>query len=134
VILLLGTNDTKAYFGRSSFDIGLGISVLVNQVLASASGVGTTYPAPRVLVVAPPPLTPIPDPWFELVFGGGLEKSAQLAQVYRSLAAFFGVGFFDAGSVIRTDGVDGVHLTEQNNLDLGVALTTEVQRILKPED
>ena len=40
------------------------------------------------------------------------------------------VAHVDAGSVISTDGVDGVHFTEQNNQDLGVALAAEVQRIL----
>jgi lysophospholipase L1-like esterase len=130
VVLMLGTNDTKAYFGRSPFDIATGMSVLVAQVQACAGGVGTTYPAPQVLVVAPPPLTPISDPWFEMVFRGGQEKTAAFAEMYRALAAFAGAAFFDAGSVISTDGVDGVHLSEQNNLDLGRALAGEVHAIL----
>jgi lysophospholipase L1-like esterase len=54
VILMLGTNDTKAYFRRTPLDIALGMSVLVTQVLTSAGGVGTAYPAPQVLVVARP--------------------------------------------------------------------------------
>jgi hypothetical protein len=40
------------------------------------------------------------------------------------------IPFFDAGSVISTDGSDGVHFTEQNNRDLGFALADEVRRIL----
>ena len=130
VVIMLGTNDTKAYFGRTPFAIATGMSELVGQVQASAGGVGTTYPAPQVLVVAPPPLAPIRDPWFAMLFAGGQEKSAELAEAYRALAAFSGVGFFDAGSVITTDGVDGVHFSEQNNLDLGEALAVEVQRML----
>jgi lysophospholipase L1-like esterase len=134
VLLMLGTNDTKASFGRTPFDIAMGMSILVGQVLASAGGVGTAYPAPKVLVVAPPPLAPIPDPWFDLVYGGGHEKSTQLAGLYRSLASFHDVAFFDAGSVIATRGVDGVHFDEQNNLDLGAALAAEVSRILPARD
>jgi lysophospholipase L1-like esterase len=132
VIIMLGTNDTKAYFGRDSFDIATGMSILVGQVLNSAGGIGTTYPAPQVLVVSPPPLTPIPDPWFDLLFGGGHAKSEKLSSTYRALADFMGVHFFDAGSVISTDGEDGVHFTEANNLDLGTALAAEVQKILGP--
>ena len=64
VILMLGTNDTKAYFHRTPLDIALGMSVLVTQVLTSAGGVGTSYPPPQVLVVSPPPLPPMPHPWF----------------------------------------------------------------------
>lgn len=130
VTIMLGTNDTKAYFGRNSFDIATGMSILVGQVLTSAGGIGTTYPAPKVLVVAPPPLTPIPDPWFELLFGGGHEKSTEFATNYRALTDFMGVNFLDAGSVTSTDGVDGVHFTVQNNLDLGEAMAVEVRKIL----
>ena len=130
VVLMLGTNDTKAYFGRSPFDIGTGMATLVRQVLTSAGGAGTTYPAPQVLVVAPPPLSPITDPWFRLLFDGAHEKSAQLAAVYGALAGFLGVPFFDAGSVITTGGVDGVHLTEQDNRDLGEALAPVVRDLL----
>ncbi|RZT25055.1 lysophospholipase L1-like esterase [Mycobacterium sp. BK558] len=130
VILMLGTNDTKANFHRTPLDIALGMSLLVTQVLTSAGGVGTAYPAPQVLVMAPPPLAPTPHPWFQLIFGGSQEKTAQLAQVYSAMASFVKVPFFDAGSVISTDGVDGVHFTEQNNHDLGVALSEQVRGLL----
>jgi lysophospholipase L1-like esterase len=130
VVLMLGTNDTKAYFHRSPSDIALGMSVLAGQVLGSAGGVGTVYPAPKVLVVAPPPLAAMPDPWFQLIFDGGREKSERLADVYHALCAFMKIPFFAAGSVISTDGSDGVHFTEQNNRDLGVALADEVRTIL----
>lgn len=126
VILMLGTNDTKAYFRRTPLDIALGMSLLVTQVLTSGGGVGTAYPAPQVLVVSPPPLPPMPHPWFQLIFEGSQEKSARLAEVYGALASFAKVPFFDAGSVISTDGVDGLHFTEQNNLDLGRALAEKV--------
>lgn len=130
VVLMLGTNDTKAYFGRTPFDIAAGVAVLLGQVAASAGGVGTAYPAPQVLLVAPPPLGDVTDPWLAEVFAGGREKSARLAEHLRALAGYVGVPFFDAGSVISTDGVDGIHLTAQNNRDLGAALAREVQRVL----
>ncbi len=130
VILMLGTNDTKAYFDRTPLDIALGMSLLVTQVLTSGGGVGTAYPAPQVLVMAPPTLGPTPHPWFQLIFEGSQEKSARLAEVYRAMADFVKVPFFDAGSVISTEGVDGVHFTEQNNRDLGVALGEQVGRLL----
>lgn len=131
VILLLGTNDTKAYFHRTPFDVATGMSVLAAQVLGSAGGVGTVYPAPKVLVVAPPPLGPMPDPWFQMTFAGGQEKSERLAEAYRALCDYMKIPFFDAGSVISTGGSDGVHFTEQNNRELGAALADEVRRILQ---
>jgi lysophospholipase L1-like esterase len=130
VILMLGTNDTKAYFGRTPFDIATGMSILTVQVLTSAGGIGTTYPAPKVLVVAPPPLGAMPEPWFQMLFEGGHEKSAALADAYRAMTSFLKVPFFDAGSVISTDGSDGVHFTEQNNRDLAAALAAQVRQLL----
>jgi len=53
VILMLGTNDTKSFFHRTPYEVALGMSKLVGQVLTSAGGVGTPYPAPKVLGVAP---------------------------------------------------------------------------------
>ncbi|MBR0830429.1 SGNH/GDSL hydrolase family protein [Bradyrhizobium manausense] len=126
VILMLGTNDTKSYYHRTPYEIAVGMSKLVGQVLTSAGGVGTIYPAPRVLVVAPPPLADLPDPWFQGMFEGGREKTLQLAAQYKALASFMKVEFFDAGSAIATAGVDGIHFTAKNNADLGAALAGKV--------
>ncbi|BBY18816.1 SGNH/GDSL hydrolase family protein [Mycolicibacterium litorale] len=130
VVIMLGTNDTKAYFHREPLDIAMGMGVLVTQVLTSAGGVGTIYPAPRVLVVAPPPLASMPHPWFSLIFAGARDKTAALPEAYSALASFMKVDFFDAGSVVSTDGVDGIHFTEQNNRDLGAAIAEKVGALL----
>ncbi|MGP3927217.1 SGNH/GDSL hydrolase family protein [Streptomyces sp. 8N616] len=129
-ILMLGTNDTKAYLGRSPFDIATGMSVLVDQVARSAGGVGTSYPAPRVLVVAPPPLGEIPNPWFAEVFKDAQAKTTELARHYQAMADFTGVSFVDAGQVVTTDGVDGIHFTQANNQALGSSLADAVSRLL----
>lgn len=130
VIIMLGTNDTKAYFHRTAFEIAAGMSKLVGQVLTSAGGVGTVYPAPQVLIVAPPPLTPMPHAYFQSLFGGAHEKSKAFSQQYGDLADFMKVDFFDAGSVISTDGIDGIHFTEDNNAVLGKALAAKVADLL----
>jgi hypothetical protein len=46
------------------------------------------------------------------------------------MANVLGFAFFDAGSAITTDGADGIHLSEQNNLDLGRALAPRVRGLL----
>lgn len=132
-IIMLGTNDTKPYFNRTPYQIAYGMAKLVGQVLTSAGGVGTPYPAPKCLVVAPPPLAPIPHPFFQGMFGGGHTKSAELGQQYRDMADFMKVDFIDAGKVITTEGCDGIHFTEQNNFDLGAAIAAKVQEIFARE-
>jgi lysophospholipase L1-like esterase len=129
VIMMLGTNDTKDYLHRSSRDIGVALSVLAGQVHTSAGGVGTSYPSPQLLIVSPPPLTDHRDPWFSVIFAGAREKSLEFPLIYSALADFTGSHFFDAGSVISTDGIDGVHFTRENNRDLGIALAGKVREI-----
>lgn len=129
VIIMLGTNDTKAYFHRSTFEISAGMSKLIGQVLTCGGGVGTIYPAPEVLVMAPPPLTPMPHPYFQSLFGGAHEKTNELGKMYRNLADFMKVHFLNAGDHITTDGVDGIHFTEENNLVLGKAVAAKVSEI-----
>jgi lysophospholipase L1-like esterase len=129
VILMLGTNDTKPYFNRTPFDIAYGMSKLVVQVLTSGGGVGTYYGAPKVLVVAPPPLTPMPHPFFKGMFGGGHEKTAALGQQYKDMADFLKIDFLNAADFVTTDGCDGIHFTAENNRDLGKAIAGKVKEI-----
>ncbi|AEH87231.1 SGNH/GDSL hydrolase family protein [Mesorhizobium opportunistum] len=132
VIVMLGTNDTKSYFRRTPYEIANGMAKLVGQILTSAGGIGTPYPAPKALVIAPPPLTPMPDPWFEGMFGGGHEKSRDLAKQYKAMANFMKIDFLNAGDFVTTDGVDGIHFTAANNADLGLAVAGKVKSILEP--
>ena len=127
---MLGTNDTKACFKRDSSEIALGVSHLLSQIAASAGAVGTSYPTPQVLVVAPPPLGPITNPWLAEVFKDAEAKSRQLRRLLRAVAGFHGAHFFDAGSIIQDIGVDGVHLTPENNRSLGLALPGRIKAAL----
>lgn len=131
VIIMLGTNDTKPFFNRTPYDIAYGMAKLVGQVLTGGGGIGTPYPAPRCLVVAPPPLTPIPHPYFQGMFGGGHEKSAQLGAQYKAMADFLKVDFLDAGDFVTTDGCDGIHFTIENNRHLGKAIADKVKDIFR---
>lgn len=130
VIVMLGTNDTKPFYNRTPFDIAYGMAKLVGQIGGSAGGVGTPYAAPKALIVAPPPLTPMPHPFFQGMFGGAHEKTAELGQQYKDMADFVKVDFLNAGDFITTDGCDGIHFTEENNAVLGKAIAERVSTIL----
>ena len=129
VILMLGTNDTKAYFHRTPREISTGMAKLVAQVLSSAGGVGTIYPAPQVMIIAPPPLAPMLHPYHQSLFEGAHAKSQELGRLYGDLADFMKLHFLNAGDVITTDGVDGIHFTAENNLRLGKAVAQKVRHI-----
>jgi lysophospholipase L1-like esterase len=130
VVVMLGTNDTKSLINRTPYAIATGLSQLVAQILTSAGGVGTVYPAPKAMIIAPPPLAEISHPWFEGMFAGGRDKGIELKDHYMALASFFGVEFLDAADHITTDGVDGVHFTAATNIKLGKAVAKKVSSIL----
>jgi lysophospholipase L1-like esterase len=130
VVIMLGTNDLKAQFGRTPERIAEGADKLVQIVKAIKGGVGTTYASPKVLLVSPPPLG-TRMVFFKDAFAGGLEKSEQLAKAYAEVAGREGVGFLDAGSVIKTDGVDGLHLTAESEQALGRAIAEKVEAMTR---
>lgn len=131
VIIFLGTNDLKQHFRRSAFDIALGAGKLVSIVQSSGKMFGSgwyDYPAPKVLLLAPPPLGE--QGAFGDLFSGGGAKSTQLAKQYEMLARSAGVAFFDTADVIETDGVDGVHLSKEAEKALGQAVAKKVDEVL----
>ena len=56
VVIMLGTNDLKTAFDRSPEEVAVGIRKLIDLVKAQDRAAWTEYPAPKVLVVAPPPM------------------------------------------------------------------------------
>jgi lysophospholipase L1-like esterase len=125
VVIMLGTNDLKARFNKSPWEIAQGIGVLVDMV--RSAGVGRGGGVPRVLVVSPAP-TRETIPMHAEMFVGAQEKSKKLAAAYRALAGERGVDFFDAGSVIESSFYDGFHLDPEAHSALGIAIAAEISR------
>jgi lysophospholipase L1-like esterase len=130
---MLGTNDLKPVFNRTPLRIVIGAAHLIDLVNTLNGGVGTTYKNPKVLLICPPPLNPEIEkgPVFGEMFKGGLEKSKQLPKLYEAAATMGGAEFLNAGSVVSTDGVDGLHLTAESQKKLGMAVAQKVKEILK---
>jgi lysophospholipase L1-like esterase len=126
VVLMLGTNDLKHRFGLSPSDIAAGAGKLVE--LTSRSEAGVDGRAPQTLLVAPPPLARLTLLADE--FEGGSAKSQRLADCYAAEAAELGCAFLDAGRVIRSSNVDGIHLDAEEHEKLGVAVAARVRELL----
>lgn len=131
VIFALGTNDFKDHQNRSALDIATAL-VALGQAAASNTGVSTPYPAPKVLILCPPPLGPLhPDPSVHEVFSqASIDTSHALGPVLDPMAQKAGFAFFDVGRVIATEGVDAVHFTRENNHALGHAMVDVVAPLL----
>jgi lysophospholipase L1-like esterase len=127
VIILLGTNDVQTRYSASALDIALGCDALIGQVEDSEAGPEGI--APEVLLVAPPPLKPVPEPWVES-FEGGEEKTRRLAGHYRRITETRSCAFFDAGERIASSDEDGVHWEASEHTTLGKALAPVVRRLI----
>jgi lysophospholipase L1-like esterase len=129
VIIMLGTNDLKTRFTRSPQQIATAVIGLVRLVDECKGGVNTVYPAPKVLLLAPPPLGTgfhNPEEW-----AGGPEKSLVLGSALRDTAAAAGLPFLNAGDFISTEGIDGVHLIAEAQRKLGEAVAKKVRTLLQ---
>jgi CubicO group peptidase (beta-lactamase class C family)/lysophospholipase L1-like esterase len=130
VVIMLGTNDLKSGFDRSTAEIAAGVGRLAGIVRSMDQAVWTAYPAPKVLVVAPPPLTQT-DKFPAEVFAGGSAKSLELAERYAAAAKQAGAEFLDAGALTAADGVDGLHLSEAAHRKIGLAVASRVRAMLE---
>ena len=129
VIILLGTNDTKAYLNREPEQIAADAGELIDIAKKSAAGEGGA--SPEVLLEAPPAQHPMVR---EGVFGGefdasSLEKLLKLAPLLEREASRRGAHFMDAG-VMADDG-DGIHLDRDAQTALGRAVTARTAEILR---
>jgi lysophospholipase L1-like esterase len=126
VITFLGTNDLKMRFSVSAFDIASGAGVLVDVVKQSATGPGGE--APRVLLIAPPPVAKLTQ--FAEMFEGAEAKSVRFAAHYRRVAAERGCALLDASEVVVSSDLDGIHLEAAEHAKLGKAVARKVRGIL----
>ena len=123
VIMMLGTNDLKAAFGVSAYDIGKATSRLLSCVAGSTSGPDQV--APTVLLVSPVPITE--TGWLAEMFLGGRAKSLDVAGYLRGIAEKNGLPFVDAAELATVDPVDGIHLSADGHHSIGRALADRIR-------
>ncbi len=124
VILMLGTNDCKARFCVTPYDVGQSLGYLVEII--QKSGCGRNGP-PKILILAPPPLGKLTE--YAETFSGGVEKSRELAKHYKSIAQQYGCAFFDTSTVIQSSRLDGLHIDPEDHEKLAEKLTEQVREI-----
>lgn len=116
VVILLGTNDLKAYINRPAVEIALGVGTLVE--LVQRSGTGPDGRAPQVVLLAPPPLGPLAGA-AALILEGGAAKAQRFGELFREVAASYGCAFLDTADHIASSTADGVHLEAGAHQQLG---------------
>lgn len=118
IILMLGTNDLKAFLGLTPPDIAKGLRRLCLQIRGSEAS--PERGSPSLLIVSPVPIEEC-GPTAESL-AGGREKSRRLAPLFRTLAQEFDAQFFDAGTVATVSPQDGVHLSPDAHIAIAEGL------------
>jgi lysophospholipase L1-like esterase len=125
IIVMLGTNDLKQRFNLSASDIAesaAGVAEMAHRYAHAPNRAHT-----QVLLVAPPAVTTLTG--FEEMFAGAAEKSRHFSRYYRQAAEWAHLPFFDAGSIIASSEIDGIHFEADEHRKLGEALADEVRRL-----
>ena len=125
VVLMLGTNDLKRRYSAATTDIAQGVEVLLGIIAGSAAGPAGA--APRALLVAPPPLAKLTG--FGPMFEGGAEKSKSFAALFAGVASAHGCAFLDAGTVIHSSDLDGIHFEAAEHRKLGEAVARVARKL-----
>lgn len=126
VVLMLGTNDLKKRFSVTAFDIAMSIGALIGIIKGSSTNMEGK--SPEILVVSPPPLGKLSE--FAEFLEGGTEKSKKLANYYQRISKQLECEFLDAGKVIESSPIDGVHFEEKEHAKLGRALADRIKTII----
>ena len=125
LIVMLGTNDLKANFNLSAFDIARGAASLL--VVAK----NFRPEIKHVLLVSPPHITNTDNFDISQQFPDGLERSKSLAALYQHIAELHGCHFFDAGQVAQTSSIDGIHLDALNHKRIAEGLTQKIELLFE---
>jgi lysophospholipase L1-like esterase len=127
LIIMLGTNDLKANFNLSTFDIGRGATSL----LVAAKNFKPEIK--HILLVSPPHVATTDDSGILQQFPDGIEKSRSLSLHYQRVAELHGCHFFNAASVAQASPIDGIHLDATNHKRLADGLARKIVNIFEFE-
>ncbi|MCG8316375.1 MAG: SGNH/GDSL hydrolase family protein [Pseudomonadales bacterium] len=127
VVIMLGTNDFMASHSNNAWLSAQGIQKLITAIRQAPVEPG--MPVPAVLIVVPPKLSPQGN--MRDKFLGGENRSIGLSEAYREVAETNQAGFFDAGNVVSSSKVDGVHLDAPDHRLLGDALAEVILNFLQ---
>ena len=126
VTVMLGTNDLKQRFARNAADIAQAAALVART--AATAPVGPDGARPTVLFIAPPPVASLGIN--DHAFTGAAQKSRLFARHYAHQAERADLPFLDAGAVIRSSDVDGIHFDPDELPKLAGAVLAKILEIL----
>ena len=114
VIIQLGVNELKQMFNLTAGMISYGMEKLIKIALTSYNN----YPVPKVLLIAPHPVSKeIVDGRLGFSYGSlAYSKSLELADLYKKVAERCSCAFLDCGQLnFSLNTLDGFHYSRQDH-------------------
>ena len=131
ILIMLGTNDMKARFGRDAAAITDGVMSLVAIASETASGPGGWHSQTMspVTVICPPELGErVDDPaWLRhREWLGGRATSQKLPETLKQACMSAGVGFIDGTRYAVSSSTDPIHWSGDTQIAFGTGIATEI--------
>jgi len=123
--IMLGTNDAQTHHARSADQIVGGLASLL--AIARSEPYQTRHGGFDILLIAPPPI--LEQGTYRDTAMGAAEKSQAFAPMIAALAAHWGIAFLDAGAVIGSSPIDGIHFSADDHAILGAAVAQKVLQL-----
>lgn len=128
LILMLGSNDLKARYGYTAFDVAHSVGMVVETALTAKDAFRDCRP--NLLLICPPPLGNLNRSFFAFEFQGSEEKSKQMTPFFEIMAARYQTAYLNAGEYACFSAADGLHMEADQHLKLGEAVAAKVKTIL----
>ncbi|MCD6048491.1 MAG: hypothetical protein K0S08_2138 [Gammaproteobacteria bacterium] len=132
VVIMLGGNDLKNFYYRSTEEIANGLKELTQLIQSTKYGSNMQSP-PKILLIGYPELSSeiygrvIND---ENLFEGAVAKSKEFDVYYSKLAEQSDCYYFNAAPHVKLSEIDGVHLDEEGHRVLADLLANKIREIL----
>ncbi|MGJ8622868.1 MAG: SGNH/GDSL hydrolase family protein [Yoonia sp.] len=123
--IMLGTNDAQTHHGQTADQIVAGLAGLL--AIARSEPYQLRHGGFDILLIAPPPI--LEQGTYRDTLMGAAEKSGMFASLMAGLASHWGADFLDAGALVGSSPIDGLHLSAQDHAVLGQAVA---QKLLDP--
>lgn len=120
LVLMLGSADCKQRLGLSAQDIADGM----RQLVETAQNYRTidNRPIKHIIIIAPAVLDGRTELMQKLFTEGAEQKSREIVELYKNVAAETGCTYFDANTVAKVDPTEGIHLGPESLAALATSL------------
>jgi lysophospholipase L1-like esterase len=130
VVIMLGTNDARSDIASKPEQVADDIAKMVERVRDINGGVGSTYAAPKVLIIAPPSVGDTSKTPISGIMKGSDVRSKEIAAAILAKAASVKFDVLDAASIVSIKSIDGVHMDPKDHKILGEAIAAKVKQLL----